>query len=52
MLRRSDNGAFIRTLPEWKEIFGAELDILVLRAVSRWPLDYVFVKGTAKKSGD
>ena len=50
MLRRSDNGAFIRTLSEWKNIFGAELDVLVSRAVCHWPLDYVFVKGTAKKS--
>jgi SAM-dependent methyltransferase len=48
LLRQSDNGAFIRTLPQWEELFGAELDLLVLRAVGQWPLDYVFAKATAK----
>lgn len=49
-LRRSDNGAFVRTLPAWKKIFDAELEIRSLRAVAQWPFDYVFVRATAKKA--
>ena len=50
MLRRSDNGAFIRTLPEWGKLFGSVMDVPVLRAVGQWPLDYVFAKTTSRTS--
>ena len=48
LLRQSDNGAFVRTLPEWEKLFAEELEVLVARAVGQWPFDYVFAKATAK----
>jgi SAM-dependent methyltransferase len=46
-LRRSDNGAFVRTLPEWERLFASELAVRVLRTAAQWPLDYVFLRGAA-----
>ena len=47
-LRASDNGAFVRTLDEWRELFAAELDVSALRAVGQWPFDYVFARAKGR----
>ena len=47
-LRRSDNGAFVRTLPEWEKLFAAELAVHSLRAIAQWPLDYVFLRAIGR----
>jgi SAM-dependent methyltransferase len=43
-LRRSDNGAFVRTLAEWERLFAAELKVRSLRTTAQWPFDYVFLR--------
>lgn len=47
-LRASDNGAFVRTLDEWRELFVSELDVAALRPVSQWPFDYVFARAKGR----
>jgi SAM-dependent methyltransferase len=47
-LRRSDNGAFVRTVSEWEKLFAAELEIRSLRAMSHWPFDYVFLRAAGR----
>jgi SAM-dependent methyltransferase len=44
-LRGSDNGAFVRTLPQWQSLFASELQLKAFRPFSQWPFDYVFVRG-------
>ena len=45
-LRQSDNGAFVRTLPEWERLFEAEVRCHSLRPVRQWPFDYVFLRAS------
>jgi len=47
-LRRSDNGAYVRTLAEWEKLFAAQLGVHSLRAIAQWPFDYVFVRATGR----
>jgi SAM-dependent methyltransferase len=47
-LRASDNGAFVRTLQEWRGLFASELDVAALRPISQWPFDYVFVRAKGR----
>lgn len=47
-LRESDNGAHVRLLAGWKELFAAELEIRALRPVSQWPFDYVFLRAAGR----
>ncbi len=47
-LRESDNGAHVRLLGGWKELFATELEIRKLRPVSQWPFDYVFLRATGR----
>lgn len=48
LLRRSDNGAFVRTLLKWETLFRETLTVHALRAVKQWPFDYVIMRGTGK----
>jgi SAM-dependent methyltransferase len=45
-LRQSDNGAFVRNLPQWRALFESQLALRAIRAVSQWPFDYVFARAT------
>ena len=45
MLRGSDNGAHVRTLPQWQALFAPELQLRAFRPFSQWPFDYIFVRG-------
>ena len=47
-LRRSDNGAFVRTFSEWEKLFRETLEVRALRPAKQWPFDYVFLRGTGK----
>lgn len=47
-LRRSDNGAFVRTRLNWETLFHETLAVRTLRAVKQWPFDYIVLRGTAK----
>ena len=47
-LRESDNGAHVRLLRGWKELFATELELRKLRPVSQWPFDYVFLRATGR----
>jgi hypothetical protein len=49
-LRQSDNGAFVRTLAEWKNLFATELHCHSLRPVAQWPFDYVFLRASGQCS--
>ena len=51
-LRQSDNGAFVRTLDEWRSIFSSELDVVALRAFAQWPFDYVFLRAKERCASD
>jgi SAM-dependent methyltransferase len=51
-LRRSDNGAFVRTLEQWGALLSAELEIRALRPVAQWPFDYVFVRAMSRCADD
>lgn len=48
LLRRSDNGAFVRTYSQWETLFRNSLDVQTLRTAKQWPFDYVFLRGTGK----
>ncbi|HLX96848.1 MAG TPA: class I SAM-dependent methyltransferase [Verrucomicrobiae bacterium] len=48
LLRRSDNGAFVRTLLKWETLFRETLTVHTLRAVKQWPFDYIIMRGTGK----
>lgn len=47
-LRESDNGAFVRQLAGWKELFATQLELRAFRSVSQWPFDYVFLRATGR----
>jgi 2-polyprenyl-3-methyl-5-hydroxy-6-metoxy-1,4-benzoquinol methylase len=43
-LRKSDNGSFVRTQDEWKQLFEQNLCITHFQKLSQWPFEYIFCK--------
>lgn len=46
-LRKSDNGAHVRTLDQWRALFESEFALRTLRRAAQWPFDYVFARAAA-----